>query len=259
MICFNQEIHDRLNHASRLWIFLDYDGTLAHFAPTPDVVIPDQDLINLLSRLVHQPNIHLAVISGRQLRHIRTLLPIPGIWLAGSYGIELLTPDGKQIDRLVYSSIRPLMEALKPEWQQLIDGKHNFYLEDKGWTLAIHARYASDQEAASVLAAARQLADRYANTSGLRLLGSQKFLEICPVAADKGNTVRYLLDHDPFSAALPVSIGDDDKDEKAFITVKERGGIAILVAEKKRPTNADCLLASPEAVRAWLSSLILPE
>ena len=32
---------ERIAHAERLWLFLDYDGTLAEFAPTPDHVFPD--------------------------------------------------------------------------------------------------------------------------------------------------------------------------------------------------------------------------
>lgn len=247
---------DQLKLCKPIRLFLDYDGTLADFAPTPDIVIPDPELIDLLTRVANDPKLSLAIISGRRLKHIQALLPVKGVWLAGTYGIELLTPKGEQIDRLDFARIRPRLEALKPEWGRLIKGSRGFYLEDKGWSLAIHARFAGDQDAKRVLATARQLVEAIINSSDLHLLGGHKFLEICPSSADKGLAVQYLIDQESVPGALPVYIGDDDKDEKAFEVVKAHNGVAILVASKSRTTLADYRLESPVAVRGLLSSLI---
>jgi trehalose 6-phosphate phosphatase len=89
-----------------------------------------------------------------------------------------------------------------------------------------------------------------------RLLGGHKFLEIGPRLAHKGRTVAYLLDHDPWPGALPVYLGDDDKDEEAFGIIKGRGGIAILVAPEPRESGADFRLDSPQAARRWLETLL---
>ena len=59
----------QLAHAERLWLFLDYDGTLADFAPTPEHVDPDPQLVDLLSRLAQHPGLRVAVVSGRRLSH----------------------------------------------------------------------------------------------------------------------------------------------------------------------------------------------
>jgi trehalose 6-phosphate phosphatase len=246
----------QLSKHARLWLFLDYDGTLADFAPTPDIVSPDAALIALLSALHEKPDLRLAVISGRRLKHVRSLVPIPGIWLAGTYGIELLTPGGEQLERLDYRSIRPALEGLKLEWHSLIGDHSGFYLEDKGWSLAIHARYATDQEAAETLSAARDQAQTALKDGNLRLQGGHKFLEICPQQADKGETLEHILSSDVFPGALPVYIGDDDKDERAFSAVNARQGIAIVVMAEVRPTQAGYTLANPAAVRAWLKALL---
>ena len=92
MLIGPQEIIDRLEEAERLQLFLDYDGTLAEFAPTPDDILPDPEVIEILTGLRDHPDIWVAVVSGRRLDHIRALLPIPGILLTGTYGIEALTP-----------------------------------------------------------------------------------------------------------------------------------------------------------------------
>jgi trehalose 6-phosphate phosphatase len=255
LICSDATQIPRLKPSERLWLGLDYDGTLADFAPNPDVVSPDADLISLLTRLAQQPDLHLAVISGRRISHIRSLVPVPGIWLGGTYGIELLTPAGERQDRLDYSRIRPPLEALKPAWQKLITRQPQIYLEDKGWSMALHARYASDEEANRILASARKLAEPAA-AGELHLLGNRKFLEIAPRAIDKGETMRYLMEVDPFLSARPVYVGDDDRDERAFAAVAELGGIGILVAAQDQPSTARCRLESPQAVRQWLREMI---
>ncbi|MGD9048934.1 MAG: trehalose-phosphatase, partial [Anaerolineae bacterium] len=65
---------ERLARAERIWLFLDYDGTLADFAPTPEHVLPDPALIALLGELVRQPWLRVAVVSGRRLGHVQKLV-----------------------------------------------------------------------------------------------------------------------------------------------------------------------------------------
>jgi trehalose 6-phosphate phosphatase len=253
-----EQIDERLAHAERLWLFLDYDGTLADFAPTPDEVTPDSELAGLLARLVQHPRILVAVVSGRRLSHVQMLVPVPGILLAGTYGIELQLPNGRQVHRASLEVIRPTLDALKPQWEALISGRGGFFLEDKDWTLALHARFATDDQTAQVLTAARRMAGgviEQAPSVPFRLLGGHKFLEIGPELADKGRTIDYLLDQYPVPGALPLYLGDDDKDEEAFGVVKARGGLAVLVAAEPRDTAADCRLESPQAVRHWLERL----
>jgi trehalose 6-phosphate phosphatase len=254
-VCTHEQINERLGQAERLWLFLDYDGTLADFAPTPDHVNPDPELIGLLARLARPPRIRIAVISGRRLSHVQALLPVPGIFLAGTYGIELQTPEGERITRVEYDAIRPTLDGLKPHWEQVIADREGFYLEDKGWTLALHARSADEDEAEEVLAAARRMATSAARSGPFRLMGGHKFLEIGPTLAHKGQTVEYLLDRYPWTGASPVYLGDDDKDEEAFGVIKARGGITILVAREPRKTKADYRLESPRAARHWLERL----
>lgn len=255
MLSTPEWVNERLAQAGRLRLFLDYDGTLAGFAPTPEHVNLDLEVVELLTRLVQHARIRIAVVSGRRLGHVQSLLPVPGALLAGTYGIELQTPEGKQINRVARDTIRPALEALKPQWEHLIAGCEGFFLEDKYWTLALHARFADDSEAERVLAAARRLASEAVSSGPFRLVGGHKFLEISPRLAHKGRTVEYLLENYPWPGALPLYLGDDDKDEDAFGVIKARGGIAVVVAREPRDTQADFRLESPQVVRRWLKTL----
>jgi trehalose-phosphatase len=249
----------RVAGAARLRLFLDYDGTLADFAPTPEHVEPDAALVELIHDLARHPRFRVSVVSGRRLSHVQKLVPVPGVMLAGTYGIELQTPEGERIDRLDFDELRPTLAGLKPRWRSLLDGRQGFFLEDKGWSLALHARFAAEDEAVLVLDDARRMAEsaRAESAPGLfRLLGGHKFLEIGPRLANKGLAVAYLIDEYPWSGALPLYLGDDDKDEEAFAVIKDRGGIAVVVAAKPRPTKADLRLHTPEASRRWLRDLL---
>lgn len=253
--CDSETTITRINQAERLQLFLDYDGTLADFAPSPDHVLPDEEVIGILRGLKSNPAIRVAVVSGRRLSHVQKLLPIESILLAGTYGVEQLTPQGEVFNRLDYEQIRPQLETLKPQWEVQIGDEDGFYLEDKGWSLAIHARFADEQKAEKVLQGAHEIAKRWIGADEFRILGGENFLEVAPKIANKGETIAYLLEQYPWEGALPIYIGDDDKDEEAFAAINARGGISIVVAREARPTQAGCRLDSPQEVRRWLRGL----
>ena len=245
--------------AEHVWLFLDYDGTLVDFAPTPEHIEPQHEVINLLERLAHKPGVRITVLSGRRLHHVRLLLPVSEIFLAGTYGVELLTPSGETIHRVDFDAIRPALETIKPRWAKNIYGRDGFFLEDKGWTLALHARFARDEVAEEVLAHARQAVDSELLTDQFRILGGHKFLEVAPRLASKKETVAYLLDQYPLANACLVSIGDDDKDEEAFPLIHACQGIAIKVRQHSqagRPTEADFFFESPTETLQWLETLL---
>lgn len=255
----SEGVKARIREAHRLQLFLDYDGTLADFAPTPDHVEPNPDVIGLLIELAGRPRIRVAVISGRRLDQIEELLPVSQVLLAGTYGIELRLPSGERVDRVCFDDVRPVLERIKPQWERLLAERDGFFLEDKNWALAIHARYAADDEAAEVLKDAQAMAtasiDAVANGGLFRVLGGEKFLEVGPTLAHKGRTVEYVLDRYAWPDALPLYVGDDDKDEEAFGVIHAHGGLAIKVCKEGCNTEADGRLARPEDVRRWLAEL----
>ena len=254
----NDELTEWARKAQLLWLFLDYDGTLADFAPTPEHIETHPEVISLLERLAQKPHIRITVLSGRRLHHMRLLLPVSGIFLAGTYGIELLTSAGETVQRVDFDAIRPALESIKPRWAKLIYGRDGFFLEDKGWALALHARFARDEEADEVLAQARKAVDPELLTDPFRILDGHKFLEVAPRLASKKETVAYLLDQYPLPNARLIYIGDDDKDEEAFPLIHTYQGVAIKVLQPSQagqPTEADFFFDSPADTLQWLEGL----
>ena len=147
----------KVSKAKVLRLFLDYDGTLTEFAPSPNIVSPNKEVISLLKRLVKNKEILPAVISGRRLGHIQKLLPVPGLLMGGTYGVEIQLPNGELCSRLSLPQFRPALENLLPYWQAIIADKEGMVLEDKGYSLALHGRLASQAEAEKTLAEASEI------------------------------------------------------------------------------------------------------
>ena len=251
------ELNQWVTEAERLWLFLDYDGTLVEFTRTPDIISPDPKVIELIKRLANLSRIRLAIVSGRRLRDIQTLIPVQGIYLAGTYGIEVQTPEGERIQRGDYSLIRPYLDRLKPHWEEILDGRKGYYLEDKGWSLALHARFAPEKEATRVISNIQQTLNQELITGEFRLIKHKKFLEVSAAIAHKGKTISFLLNSFPLPGARLVYIGDDDNDAEAFETIHSLGGVAISVAQYFgyiRSSGGDYVLKSPKAVRKWLEN-----
>jgi len=161
------------------------------------------------------------------------------------------------VERLERKDIRPTLDRIKPFWHELIADKQGYYLEDKSWSMALHARYAQDIEAESVMNAARDLVANSLDSDIFRILGGHKFLEVAPRLANKGLSIANILDAYPWDRATPVYIGDDDKDEEAFEVINEREGISIIVAAQQRETQAALRLWSPNEVRRLLMNLVI--
>jgi trehalose 6-phosphate phosphatase len=248
--------------APALRLFLDYDGTLADFSALPDLVEVLPDLVNLMRDLSARPRFRITIISGRKLQIVRKLVPVAGLTLAGVYGVEIQLPSGEMIYREKYERIRPFLDRLKPRWEGFISGEAGFYLEDKDWSLALHAGRVETELAREVLTAARQAAEEQQPADLFRWFEDDRFLEIAPLRAHKGKAVRYILGHFPFPGARLVYIGDDDKDEEAFETVHAFKGVNILVTSREQPVHyatPDFLIGSPRQVRRWLRGLLAAE
>ncbi|NMC47158.1 MAG: trehalose-phosphatase [Chloroflexi bacterium] len=252
-----KKIEKALAEKRELYLFLDYDGTLADFAANPDLVEPNPEIIMLLEALQAHRHIHPAIISGRKLAHIQELVPIKNMLLAGTYGLEMRMPDGKLYHPLDLDLIRPQLEQLKTVWISLLDGQEPFYLEDKDWTLAIHARFARKETAQKIIDRAEQQARRTLDAALFQIQADDKFLEARPWQASKGKCMESLLKDIPVENAGVVYMGDDDKDEEAFAIVQAWGGYAIRVCSNviKHPIE-DWKVANPQAARQWLWSLI---
>ncbi|GMV63711.1 MAG: trehalose 6-phosphate phosphatase [Parvibaculum sp.] len=223
-------------------LFLDFDGTLAELAPTPDAVTIDPDLPNILRSLMDSLGGAVALISGRPLGELDRLtgLKLPG---AGVHGLELRERQG-MVPHLPDESgeIGKIAARLAP----LVQGDPRLILEAKSGALALHYRRAPEREAECRAA----MGDALAAAPGLALMEGKMVLEVKPGHINKGHAIEKLMSLPPFLGRIPVFAGDDRTDEDGFGVVNALKGVTIKIGDGE--TKAAHRLPSVEDFVAWL-------
>jgi trehalose 6-phosphate phosphatase len=228
--------------------FFDFDGTLVELAPTPDGVLVQPRVIQLLRELRSLTNGAVAVVSGRGIDSIDGFLGMPDLPVAGLHGAERRDANG-DTQRIGFHDERLL--RMEQVLAQVVNEHPGMLLEIKGAALALHYRNAPDREPIAREATERLVADY----PGSYVLQPGKMVyEIKPKDVDKGRATRAFLDELPFAGRTPVFAGDDLTDEKGFAVVNERDGLSIKVGAGE--TMARTRVDSVSALLDWLETIV---
>jgi len=227
-------------------LFLDLDGTLAPFAPTPDGVGPDARRNGLLRELARRLGGRIAVISGRSIGDLDRILEGSVLCLAGSHGLQRRDARGHVMAAPVHPGVSVAAAAC-----EAFAGRHpGVLVEHKPLSVAVHYRNAPQMQAA-----VEALALELVHATGLKLQFGACVAELITLGADKGQAIAAFMAEAPFAGASPVFVGDDLTDEDGFRAAAELGGAGVLVGPE-RPSRAMLRIASSEAVIAWLEILL---
>lgn len=222
-------------------LFLDFDGTLTEFVdPSGDPSL-GQATLDLLAALAERLDGRVAIISGRSLDSLAGLVPVDGLDLTGSHGLERRRPDGT-LDLPVRGDFRDL----HAEGRRLA-GDLGILLEEKPSGAAFHYR-GKEQLENEVAIAVSKLAERH----DVEFRRGAMVVEVRAPGPHKGDALRTMMGEAPFAGGTPLFIGDDITDEDGFEAAIALGGHAILVGEP-RATAADFGLPSVAATLEWLA------
>jgi trehalose 6-phosphate phosphatase len=228
----------------------DVDGTLIELGPSPfEVHVPDT-LLNSLLRLSELTDGAVALVSGRPIVDLDRLfspLKLPAI---GGHGAEMRLHGGDEKPAAMSLSVKlrgHLAEA------KLIDP--GIVIEDKGYSVALHYRLAPKcaERLRKHVAACRAA---FSDEPTELLLGKAMF-EVKRPGINKGDAVRELMGHAPYTGRMPVFIGDDITDEAVFKVLPFLGGKCFSVT-RHFPGLAG-IFESPAHVREALEKLASQE
>jgi len=243
------EIEKRVAEASRLAIFLDFDGTLSPIVSNPEDAQLGPQLRPILQELAGRDDISIAVISGRALTDVRQRVGIDGLVYAGNHGLEA------ESDSVSYRN--PEAEALRRELKctllQLklaLSETDGLEIEDKGLTLAVHFRRVTEHLHDWVRSVTFGSVGR---SRSFHCQEGKLVIDIKPqIEWNKGYAIQWILKEVLSSEALPIYIGDDVTDEDAFAAIRE--GITIRVGDSIE-TEAQYTLPDVASVAQFLNWL----
>jgi trehalose 6-phosphate phosphatase len=234
-----------IERRERVVMFLDFDGTLAHIAPTPDQVRLEQRTRTALSNLARHSSVSVVIISGRRRAELERYIDLPSLKYLGLYGWET---NGRMALPL------PVREALVATILDLVarlPKNSGVWVEPKGGSFSVHLMGATPQMRNRVESLVAKLVKPRRET--LKVIANLRDLEVAPVAiGDKGAGVRSILSEPKWRGALPIYFGDDLSDEPGFEAA--RTGIPVLVG-KRRETRAKFSVRGPAEVTEALSRM----
>jgi alpha,alpha-trehalase len=233
-------------------VFLDYDGTLTPIVQRPeDAVLEERSRDALRSLADRWP---VAIISGRDLGDVKSMVGLPNIVYAGSHGFDIETPDGRTEQR--GTEFLPDLDAAERELDGPLMVVPGARVERKRFAVAVHYRQVAEDRVPEV---ERVVSSVAATHPRLRRTGGKKVFELRPrIEWDKGRALLFLLKVLGLNGSdvVPIYIGDDETDEDAFAVLRGRGfGIVVARADDERPTAADARLTDPDEVRRLLELL----
>jgi trehalose-phosphatase len=211
---------------ARVYLLLDYDGTLAPISPTPETAVLPAAAKAALERLALDERRRVAVVSGRSLQDVRAMTGIDGIAYVGNHGREIMLPCGRPDDGLE-AARESAPDDLKRALRESLVGFRGVRFEDKGISFAVHYRLVEDAQAPELLREFDKIVRDYGH---IEVRTGKMVREVRPRGPwNKGTAVRRLLDlerADYEGPMIPLYIGDDETDEDAF---RELAGEGITV------------------------------
>ncbi|MFA5144107.1 MAG: trehalose-phosphatase [Candidatus Omnitrophota bacterium] len=243
-----------------IYLFLDYDGTLAPIANIPDRAVMSGRVRKLLRRLSKTPNCKIAIVSGRKLRDLEKRIRLKNIVYVGNHGFEIKGPKIK-FESNIPAQYRRSLEEIKVKLQKRLSAIEGSIIEDKGLSLGVHYRLVAKKNIPAVKNIFYAITLGYEVKNIIIVKTGKMALEIrSPIAWDKGKVVLWLLNRCKFVIrnkeikAFPVYIGDDTTDEDAFCVLKNKG-LTIFVG-KPENTKARFYLKGTQDVVVFLAKVL---
>jgi trehalose-phosphatase len=237
-------------------LLLDFDGTLAEFEDDPAAVRLAPSRQALLQAMAARPDLTLGIITGRRIEDVRDRCGAgSSVFYAGLHGLEIEGP-GLRFTHATATVAGPTIGVLKDELREATQAMPGVLIEDKGLSVVLHVRAASDADRLHARRRLGALAEPYVNQGVLRLQPGDQIVELLPnIDWNKGDAVRSILTHvaaQRKQRVWPVYVGDDATDEDAFEAIGT-GGLTIAVTT--RPAGASHRLPDPAAVEQFLRQI----
>lgn len=222
------------DNRGRLFLFLDFDGTLVPIQDNPAHCVLSEEMRSLLRRVASSRRALVAIVSGRTLKDLMKRVAIEGVYYSGSHGLEVVGPGVRYIHPQA-AQTRPIMNRLCRLIEEEVDSIEGVIVEKKKFGFSLHYRLVRPEYRDFVKNSFRRVVNESSYHDRLLVLRGKMVLEVAPrVWWNKGKAVLFLLERQK-DGPCPLYIGDDATDETAF---KALGCQGITVRVGKSRTSA---------------------
>ncbi len=232
-------------------LMLDYDGTLAPLVIQRNEAHPLPRSLELLRQISKSAHTTVAIVSGRPLSELESLIgPLPAIFV-GEHGWERRAPNGEVIRRPLEPSVAKTIDSAEQASREAGWGE---YVERKHSGVVLHTRALPEKVALDLTARCIRAWEPLTAGARVALDTMHGGLELRAHEFNKGTVVLSLLSQTD-RGTLGVFVGDDVTDEDAFQVVRDNG-FGIRVGDDDLPSIAQGRLDSCEAVSAFLEEWV---
>ena len=236
----------------RIFLFLDFDGTLVPIQDDPGACVLSPEVRDQLEMLASSGGSRVAVLSGRSLAELRKRVAVSGACYGGNHGLHI-SGRGLKFIHPVAEDTKKLIAKVGRALLKEIEGLEGVWIENKGLTFTLHYRRSGREEEVAARKAFYRVIAGNPEKERLAVLKGKKVLELMPNASwDKGRAALFILDS-LAPGYVPVYVGDDLTDENAFRALNGKG-ITVRVG-KSRTTVAGYYLKSQREVLRLLQEV----
>jgi len=202
--------------SQRIYLFLDYDGTLTPIRKQPSSAVLSGSMKNLLSELNTRQNIKVIIVTGRSYKNVKKLSGLKNIPVASNHGFHI---NSEKINwrHPAIKNILPVLQDVTLLLRKSLKQFPSALIEDKGITVSVHYRNVENKFATLIKEIVIKAVKPYSGK--LKITYGKKVLEIRPaVEWNKGLAVLKILKLFGLktSNSIMFYIGDDTTDEDAF-------------------------------------------
>jgi trehalose 6-phosphate phosphatase len=264
-----------LGSADRVYLFLDYGGTLVSGAADASAR-PAPEVLEKLEQLARVESFSVFVLSRRTVAELEELIGIDGIGLVGQRGFEIRKANGPTVHSMDPGLARDLIQHLELDVCACLASYKGLEIENRGFALAMRLACKDARVAQRATQRFTSLVRSVDALGQLEIFYGDDLVEARMGGWHKGDAVTQLLKEADARDSLAIYVGDDMTDEDGFEAVTlwsqstvpdlpwfmadpddddAPSALTILVSPEARPTRASLFVRGPSEVHEFLSSL----
>ncbi len=244
-----EEILNNFKKAKKRIFFLDYDGTLRGFVNNPQDAKPDDELLQLITKLQENEDNEVVIISGRDSVTLGEWFREVPVTLISEHGVLKRTVGNDW--ELTETMNNDWFPAIEPVLQTYVDRTAGTFIEKKNYSLAWHYRKADPQLGTQRANELSNVIKELTSNHGLSVLSGNKVLEIKSSNVHKGKAANNHILNKNYDFIF--CIGDDWTDEFMFQDLPEE---SITVKVGVANTAARYYVDDTDHVRTLLNSFL---